>query len=446
MIEKIKEIGWTGAGLIFAVIAILLIAFFVRGGVSFIESHQDLINSINDITAGIFLLLLFFSVIPKLRIFTGPGIVYLTYLWIFLFWLTCLVVTYEFWGFIGIFIGVIMFGLGLFITAPLAILFSGQGFNALLLVLSIGLTYLIRNLGLWITSKYPNKDDAQNIIAIAQDNPDDRLEQNDRGFIQIPILILIMLGALTFGGAGYGVSKYQQSQAEEARRAGTIENLTKEVEVLKNQQVASNNESIVQKVKPTVIERAIQKPVIVEQKKIEATSTSQTQVSPPPATTVSDTMKLERQAFDTWSQTSQKAVNELSNAIKYVTSALTSATGDTGSVATLYAQNAIDACNSSYQLNLNNAIPKLPFSNDLNQVNQIIGNMGMKCKQMAQAYQESFKYYVDVHSDSYNPYKAKDLTVQAGTLMDEYNSLGKNQYNPAIEKVNKDVNDYFKSQ
>ncbi|MDO8604588.1 MAG: hypothetical protein Q7K40_04330 [bacterium] len=155
MIEKIKNIGWTGAGLLFILLVFILIGFLVVGGVGFIENHQNLIESVNNVTAGIFVLLLLFSVIPKLRIFTGTGIVFLTYIWIFLLWLTCLVITYEFWGLIGIFIGVIMFGVGLFITAPLALLFSGQGFGALLLLLSIGLTYLIRNLGIWIVSKYP---------------------------------------------------------------------------------------------------------------------------------------------------------------------------------------------------------------------------------------------------------------------------------------------------
>lgn len=161
MIEKLKNIGWTGAGLLFAVLAILLIVFLVRGGVGFIENHQDLIDSINQIIIGVILLLLVLSVIPRLRMFTGLGIVYATSVWIFLLWLNCLGITYELWGLVGMFVGVIMFGLGIFATAPLALLFDGQWSVALTLLLTLAIMYGVRMLGNWIASKHKDTNTQQ---------------------------------------------------------------------------------------------------------------------------------------------------------------------------------------------------------------------------------------------------------------------------------------------
>jgi len=163
MLEKIKNIGWTGLGMLFFVLVVFVIIFLIKGGVSFIENHQDLIESINQIIIGIIFLLLVISVIPKLRIFTGTSIVYLTFLWAFMVWLTCLAITYELWGLIGMFIGVIMLGLGIFITAPLALLFAGQWSATLILLLSLGIIYGVRMLGLWIASKHRNIIEVTNI-------------------------------------------------------------------------------------------------------------------------------------------------------------------------------------------------------------------------------------------------------------------------------------------
>src|SRR3989344_9227923 len=154
MIEKLKNIGWTSAGLLFFALAILLMVFLIQGGVGFIENHQDLIDTMNEIIIGIILLLLVLSVIPRLRIFTGLSINYATSVWIFLLWLNCLGITYELWGLVGMFIGVIMLGLGIFVTAPLALLFAGQWSIALTLLLTLGIMYCVRMLGGWIAGKH----------------------------------------------------------------------------------------------------------------------------------------------------------------------------------------------------------------------------------------------------------------------------------------------------
>ena len=82
--------------------------------------------------------------------------------------------------------------------------------------------------------------------------------KNQRGFIQIPILIAIIVGVLVVGGAGYvGVKQYQSHQLknpynEVAREnnqststpeLSEVEKLRQEVEQLKNQRLSSQAQS-----------------------------------------------------------------------------------------------------------------------------------------------------------------------------------------------------------
>lgn len=163
MLKKLKNIGWIGLGILFFVLIVFVVIFLIKGGVGFIENHQDLINSINEIIIGLILLLLILSVIPRLRIYTGMGVAYMALIWTFLFWLNCLAITYELWGIVGMFIGVMMAGLGIFATAPLALLFAGQWSEALILLLTLGVMYGIRMLGLWIATKHKSMIEVSNI-------------------------------------------------------------------------------------------------------------------------------------------------------------------------------------------------------------------------------------------------------------------------------------------
>lgn len=77
--------------------------------------------------------------------------------------------------------------------------------------------------------------------------------ENQKGFIQIPILIAIIVGVLVVGGAGYvGVKQYQNNRteiAQESNQAAStpelseVERLRQEVEQLKNQQSPSQTQS-----------------------------------------------------------------------------------------------------------------------------------------------------------------------------------------------------------
>ena len=104
----------------------------------------------------IFLLLLL-SVVPRFRNFTGNGIVVGTYIVGALFWFFSFFVTYSLWGFLGIFVGVLLAGLGVFLTAVLALIFDGQFMGALSFAFVLVQIFLFRLLGFWIISKHKSK-------------------------------------------------------------------------------------------------------------------------------------------------------------------------------------------------------------------------------------------------------------------------------------------------
>lgn len=157
MLEKFKEWGWGALGiLIFLGFSLVTVALVV-GGTWLTETYYNVFQIINGVVTAVILILIVLSVFPRFRAFTGSGIVIGTWIWGALFWLFCLTVTYEFWGFLGIFVGVIFFGVGVFVTALLALLFDGQISSALFLLLNLAVIFAIRYLGAWITTKHRTK-------------------------------------------------------------------------------------------------------------------------------------------------------------------------------------------------------------------------------------------------------------------------------------------------
>ena len=129
----------------------------VIGGAKLFEVIYPLLENISGLTWVIVWLLIFLSIIPAFRNFTGNGIVMGTYIGGAIFWLLCFYITYSLWGFLGILIGVLFMGFGVFFTAVLALLFSGQFGAGLYFVFILVQIYLVRLLGAWIISKYKPK-------------------------------------------------------------------------------------------------------------------------------------------------------------------------------------------------------------------------------------------------------------------------------------------------
>lgn len=154
LLEKIKELG--GCFLGFGVFALIIIGFvlLVVGGAKLFEVIYPVLENISSFIWGIVWLLVVISLVPRLRNFTGTGIILGTYIGGAIFWLLCFYVTYMLWGFLGIFIGIIMFGLGVVVTAFLALLFDGQIMGAFYFLFIAIQILLLRYLGFWIIGKY----------------------------------------------------------------------------------------------------------------------------------------------------------------------------------------------------------------------------------------------------------------------------------------------------
>lgn len=153
MREKIKNVGWGIIGFSVLVLIFLVATFILDGVSNVIENYNALISTVNNWVTGFVVILLILSVFPKLREYTGAGIVISTFIWGATLWFFSLFVTYQLWGILGVIVGIVFLGIGVFATAFLALIFDGQASGAFLILLSLVMIYAVRMLGVWITSK-----------------------------------------------------------------------------------------------------------------------------------------------------------------------------------------------------------------------------------------------------------------------------------------------------
>ena len=161
MNEKIKDNLFGVIGILLFVLIIIGFALLISGGAKLFEILYPILENISAFVWGVVWLLAFLSLIPRIRHITGSGVIYGTYIAGAIFWLLCFYVTYSLWGFLGIFIGVLFFGLGVFFTAILALIFDGQFWGALGFTFILVQIYLFRMLGIWILTKYKPKNNLE---------------------------------------------------------------------------------------------------------------------------------------------------------------------------------------------------------------------------------------------------------------------------------------------
>ncbi|MFA5169129.1 MAG: hypothetical protein WC420_00065 [Candidatus Paceibacterota bacterium] len=176
MINNIKNSLYNFLGIGIFVLVIVAFSLLIIGGAKLFEVLYPFLEGTSSFIWGIVWLLIFLSIVPKFRNFTGNGIVIGTYLGGAIFWLLCFYITYSLWGLLGIFVGVLFMGLGVFFTAILALLFSGQFSPAFYFIFVLVQIYLVRLLGFWIISKYKLKESMhsdiveKNSIPVETDN------------------------------------------------------------------------------------------------------------------------------------------------------------------------------------------------------------------------------------------------------------------------------------
>ncbi len=164
--NKFKDFLYGLGGIGFMILIIGGFALLIMGGAKLFETLYPALEKISTVVWGIVWLLIFLSIAPRLRNFTGNWIITGTYIGGAIFWLLCFYITYSLWGFLGILIGVLMFGLGVFFTALLALIFSGQFMGALGVAFVLIQIYLFRYLGAWIITKYRPRQELKELDTI----------------------------------------------------------------------------------------------------------------------------------------------------------------------------------------------------------------------------------------------------------------------------------------
>lgn len=154
MDNKFKDFLYGLGGIGFIILIIGGFVLLISGGAKLFELLYPILERISTFVWGVVWLLILLSLAPRLRNFTGNGIVLGTYIGGAMFWLLCFYVTYSLWGFLGIFIGVLFMGFGVFFTAVLALMFDGQFGPAFYFGFILAQIYIFRLLGRWILSKY----------------------------------------------------------------------------------------------------------------------------------------------------------------------------------------------------------------------------------------------------------------------------------------------------
>lgn len=154
MKEKFKTIGSSLLGFAIFIGIILLIAFFIKGGVWLSEVIYPWLTIIFTIALIISVLILLpLAIFKKTRSFSGVGLYVASYIFGASLWVWAFLLTYVFWGTTALFIGLFMAGVGIVPMAIIATLFQGEwsilGQLVLLLVFTLG----SRMLGIYLSEK-----------------------------------------------------------------------------------------------------------------------------------------------------------------------------------------------------------------------------------------------------------------------------------------------------
>jgi hypothetical protein len=205
--EKLKHVSFAIIGMLAFISILLAGGFFLKGGTWVFEKFYPIIITINSVVFGLTLLLLLLSLMPKLRSFTGTAIYIGSWVLGATFWLFCLHTTYVLWGLVAAIIGVMTLGVGVFGIAALALLFHGYFLQLTMLLLTLGVIYALRTLGIWFVES--------------------REEGSEIGSKKIiPIVAFVIIGIFIVMSVGFnGASTNNSNQTANQSRQNPFESL-----------------------------------------------------------------------------------------------------------------------------------------------------------------------------------------------------------------------------
>lgn len=158
MKEKLKNFGYYVLGIAGLLLLLLASVAMIKGAV-WIGEHalQWLINFSWIVFAINLLILLPLGLFRKTGIVGGMGMYISSYVFGLTLWFLGLLLTYFTWGFFGIFIGLVLGGVGVVPVAMLAMLLNGEFFTLVVLIVLTILTFGARALGIYLTSRAEEK-------------------------------------------------------------------------------------------------------------------------------------------------------------------------------------------------------------------------------------------------------------------------------------------------
>jgi len=162
MKEKFKDIGAFVLGIGGFILILFLGILMIKGAVWVGEyALQGLINFSWIVFAVNLFILLPLALFKKTGAVGGIGMFISSYVFGLTLWFLGLLLTYFTWGFLGIFIGLMLGGVGVIPVAMLAMIVNGEFSTLLVLVILTLLTFGTRILGIYLAAKAEKNEDAK---------------------------------------------------------------------------------------------------------------------------------------------------------------------------------------------------------------------------------------------------------------------------------------------
>lgn len=162
MKEKFKDIGSFVLGIGGFILILFLGILMIKGTVWVGEyALQWLINFSWIVFAVNLFILLPLALFKKTGVVGGIGMLISSYVFGLTLWFLGLLLTYFTWGFLGVFIGLILGGVGVIPVAMLASIVNGDFLTLLVLVILTALTFGTRMLGIYLAAKAEKDEDVK---------------------------------------------------------------------------------------------------------------------------------------------------------------------------------------------------------------------------------------------------------------------------------------------
>lgn len=160
MINGLKNVGGFVIGAGFLLLLLLISVWMIQGAVWVGEHVLQWLINLTWIAFGINLFILLpLSFFRKTGMFGGIGMFISSYIFGLTLWFTGLLITYFTWGFLGVFIGLALGGVGLIPVAILATLLEGELFVLFILILLSVLAFGLKMLGIYMANRAEEKND-----------------------------------------------------------------------------------------------------------------------------------------------------------------------------------------------------------------------------------------------------------------------------------------------